>query len=153
MRARSVLLAMRYEKLLDEAGYPRGADGTRCSTIYRHYEFFDLGYYQIAMDCLRQAYGDPARSGQSGPLCRAVCARPPPCPRTAHDAALAADPGANGTKRRACSRRRWHARLTIASVRSRQQPPKCVKIRCLYRRPMQLLEALQVAADGLQVGG
>ena len=37
--------------------------------------------------------------------------------------------------------------------RSRQQPPKCVKIRCLYRRPMQLLEALHVAADGLQVGG
>ena len=52
-----------------------------------------------------------------------------------------------------CSRRRWHARLTIASVRSRQQPPKCVKIRCLYRRTMQLLEALHVAADGLQVGG
>ena len=50
MRARSVLLAMRYEKLLDEAGYPRGADGTRCSTIYQHYEFFDLGYYQIAME-------------------------------------------------------------------------------------------------------
>ena len=53
----------------------------------------------------------------------------------------------------ACSRRRWHARRPIASVRSPQQPPKCVKIRCLYRRPMQLLEALQVAADGLQVGG
>ena len=153
MRARSVLLAMRYEKLLDEAGYPRGADGTRCSTIYEHYEFFDLGYYQIAMDCLRQAYGDPARSGQSGPLCRAVCTRPPPCPRTAHDAALASDPGANGIKRRACSRRRWHARRTIASVRSPQQPPKCVKIRRLYRRTMQLLEALHVAADGLQVGG
>ena len=41
----------------------------------------------------------------------------------------------------------------LASVRSPQQPPKCVKIRCLYRRPMQLLEALHVAADGLQVGG
>ena len=54
MRARSVLLAMRYEKLLDEAGYPRGADGIRFSTIYEHYEFFDLGYYQIAMDYLRQ---------------------------------------------------------------------------------------------------
>ena len=38
------------EKLLDEAGFPRGADGTRFSTIYQHYEFFDLGYYQIAMD-------------------------------------------------------------------------------------------------------
>ncbi len=42
------------EKLLDEAGYPRGADGVRFSTIYEHYEFFDLGYYQIAMDYLRQ---------------------------------------------------------------------------------------------------
>ena len=42
------------EKLLDDAGYPRGADGTRFSTIYEHYEFFDLGYYQIAMDYLRQ---------------------------------------------------------------------------------------------------
>ena len=42
------------ERLLDEAGYPRGADGIRFSTIYSHYEFFDLGYYQIAMDYLRQ---------------------------------------------------------------------------------------------------
>ena len=42
------------EKLLDEAGYPRGADGNRFSTVYEHYEFFDLGYYQIAMDYLRQ---------------------------------------------------------------------------------------------------
>ncbi len=42
------------EKLLDEAGYPRGADGVRFKTIYEHYEFFDLGYYQIAMDYLRQ---------------------------------------------------------------------------------------------------
>ena len=42
------------EKLLDEAGYPRGADGVRFSTVYEHYEFFDLGYYQIAMDYLRQ---------------------------------------------------------------------------------------------------
>ena len=42
------------EKLLDEAGYPRGADGVRFSTRYGHYEFFDLGYYQIAMDYLRQ---------------------------------------------------------------------------------------------------
>ena len=38
------------ERLLDEAGYPRGADGVRFSTVYEHYEFFDLGYYQIAMD-------------------------------------------------------------------------------------------------------
>ena len=42
------------ERLLDEAGYPRGADGIRFSTIYSHYEFFDLGYYQIAMDYFRQ---------------------------------------------------------------------------------------------------
>ena len=42
------------EKLLDEAGYPRGADGVRFKTIYEHYEFTDLGYYQIAMDYLRQ---------------------------------------------------------------------------------------------------
>ena len=42
------------ERLLDEAGYPRRADGIRFSTIYSHYEFFDLGYYQIAMDYLRQ---------------------------------------------------------------------------------------------------
>ena len=42
------------EKLLDEAGYPRGADGVRFKTNYEHYEFFDLGYYQIAMDYLRQ---------------------------------------------------------------------------------------------------
>ena len=123
--------AVRELLLGDEPGrsYPRGAEaGTRCSTIYEHYEFFDLGYYQIAMDCLRQAYGDPARSGQSGPLCRAVCTRPPPCPRTAHDAALAADPGANGTKRRACSRRRWHARRTIAS-RFSPQPPTAAEMR------------------------
>ena len=42
------------EKLLDEAGYPRGADGVRFKTIYEHYEFTDLGYYQIAMDYLRE---------------------------------------------------------------------------------------------------
>ena len=42
------------ERLLDEAGYPRDADGIRFSTVYQHYEFFDLGYYQIAMDYLRQ---------------------------------------------------------------------------------------------------
>ncbi len=42
------------EKLLDEAGYPRGADGKRMSVIFQKYEFVDLGYYQIAMDYLRQ---------------------------------------------------------------------------------------------------
>ena len=44
------------EKLLDEAGYPRGADGVRFKTISEHYEFTDLGYYQIAMDYLRQIW-------------------------------------------------------------------------------------------------
>ena len=42
------------ERLLDEAGLPRGDDGVRFSTVYQHYEFFDLGYYQIAMDYFRQ---------------------------------------------------------------------------------------------------
>ena len=39
---------------LPYAGYPQGADGIRFSTVYQHYEFFDLGHYQIAMDYLRQ---------------------------------------------------------------------------------------------------
>ena len=42
------------EELLDEAGYPRGADGKRMSVMLQKYEFVDLGYYQIAMDYLRQ---------------------------------------------------------------------------------------------------
>ena len=37
------------KKLLAEAGYPNGF-----KVIYDHYEFFDLGYYQIAMDYLRK---------------------------------------------------------------------------------------------------
>ncbi len=41
------------EKLLDEAGYPRGADGIRFKTLYEHYEAADLDYYQIAMEYLR----------------------------------------------------------------------------------------------------
>ena len=41
------------EALLDEAGYPRGADGVRFSTVYEHYEFFDYDYYQIVMEYLR----------------------------------------------------------------------------------------------------
>ena len=40
------------EALLDEAGYPRGADGIRFSTVYEHYGF-DLAYYQIVMEYLR----------------------------------------------------------------------------------------------------
>ena len=42
------------EKLLDEAGYPRGSDGVRFSTVYQHYDYHDLGYYQIAIDYFRQ---------------------------------------------------------------------------------------------------
>ena len=36
------------EKLLDEAGYPRGADGIRFKVDLEHYEFFLLDYTQIA---------------------------------------------------------------------------------------------------------
>ena len=41
------------EALLDEAGYPRGADGVRFQTVYEHYDLFDLDYYQIVMEYLR----------------------------------------------------------------------------------------------------
>ena len=41
-------------KLLDEAGYPKGADGIRIKTTYDHYEFFDLNYFTIAIDYLKQ---------------------------------------------------------------------------------------------------
>ncbi len=41
------------EALLDEAGYPRGADGVRFQTTYEHYEFFDLDYFQIAVEYFR----------------------------------------------------------------------------------------------------
>ena len=41
------------EALLDEAGYPRGADGVRFQTVYEHYELFDLDYYQIVIEYLR----------------------------------------------------------------------------------------------------
>ena len=41
------------ETLLDEAGYPRGADGVRFQTVYEHYNLFDLDYYQIVMEYLR----------------------------------------------------------------------------------------------------
>ena len=36
------------EKLLDEAGYPRGADGVRFKVIYDHRDIMDLGYAEIA---------------------------------------------------------------------------------------------------------
>ena len=40
------------EALLDEAGYPRGADGVRFSTVYDHPEF-GLDYTQIVLEYLR----------------------------------------------------------------------------------------------------
>ena len=36
------------EALLDEAGYPRGADGTRFKTVLNHLNRFDLGYSELA---------------------------------------------------------------------------------------------------------
>ena len=36
------------EKLLDEAGYPRGADGVRFKVDYQHRDVIDLGYVEIA---------------------------------------------------------------------------------------------------------
>ena len=36
------------EALLDEAGYPRGADGTRFKTVLNHFYRFDLGYSELA---------------------------------------------------------------------------------------------------------
>ena len=36
------------EKLLDEAGYPRGADGVRLKVEYTHRDAYDLGYKEIA---------------------------------------------------------------------------------------------------------
>ena len=36
------------EKLLDEAGYPRGADGVRFKVDYQHRDVIDLGYTEIA---------------------------------------------------------------------------------------------------------
>ena len=38
------------EKLLDEAGYPRGADGVRFKTTLQHRDVMDLGYVEIAVD-------------------------------------------------------------------------------------------------------
>ena len=40
------------EKLLDEAGYPRGADGIRFKTVHEHMDYFDLDYFQIAIEYL-----------------------------------------------------------------------------------------------------
>ena len=37
------------EKLLDEAGYPRGADGVRFKVNYDHRDVIDLGYAEIAV--------------------------------------------------------------------------------------------------------
>ena len=41
------------EKLLDEAGYPRGADGIRFKTVHEHMDYFDLDYAQIALEYFR----------------------------------------------------------------------------------------------------
>ena len=41
------------EKLLDEAGYPRGADGIRFKTVHEHMDYFDFDYAQIALEYLR----------------------------------------------------------------------------------------------------
>ena len=38
------------EKLLDEAGYPRGVDGIRFKTVLHHLQRLDLGYYEIAVE-------------------------------------------------------------------------------------------------------
>ena len=45
----------RAEALLDEAGYPRGANGIRFETVYGHLDRgdFDLDYFQIVMEYLR----------------------------------------------------------------------------------------------------
>ena len=40
------------EKLLDEAGYPRGADGVRFKVDYQHRDIIDLGYFEIAASYL-----------------------------------------------------------------------------------------------------
>ncbi len=37
------------EKLLDEAGYPRGADGVRFKTTLQHRDVIDLGYIEVAL--------------------------------------------------------------------------------------------------------
>ena len=38
----------RADKLLDEAGYPRGADGIRFKTTYLHLQRFDLGWAELS---------------------------------------------------------------------------------------------------------
>ena len=38
------------EKLLDEAGYPRGADGIRFKTVLNHLQRWDVGYQEIAVE-------------------------------------------------------------------------------------------------------
>ena len=42
------------EKLLDEAGYPRGSDGVRFETTVNHNQGFDLNYQQIAAEYWRE---------------------------------------------------------------------------------------------------
>ena len=42
------------ERLLDEAGYPRGSDGVRFETTVNHNQGFDLNYQQIAAEYWRE---------------------------------------------------------------------------------------------------
>ena len=42
------------EALLDEAGYPRGADGVRFKVDYQHRDIIDLGYFEIALAYLAE---------------------------------------------------------------------------------------------------
>ncbi|MDE0026357.1 MAG: ABC transporter substrate-binding protein [Spirochaetaceae bacterium] len=65
------------EALLDEAGYPRGADGTRFTTVLNHLYRFPLGYSELAatywaeigvdvkINVLDEAGAGPARSNRT----------------------------------------------------------------------------------------
>ena len=65
------------EALLDEAGYPRGADGTRFKTVLNHLYRFPLGYSELAatywsdigvdveINVLDEAGAGPARSNRT----------------------------------------------------------------------------------------
>ena len=65
------------EALLDEAGYPRGADGTRFKTVLNHFYRFPLGFSELAatywsdigvdveINVLDEAGAGPARSNRT----------------------------------------------------------------------------------------
>ena len=46
------------EKLLDEAGYPRGADGQRFKSTLQHRDVIDLGYIEIALQYMADIGAD-----------------------------------------------------------------------------------------------